>query len=60
MIVPHVHHLRDFLEERYKFFRIKLKPQLYVVIFINFYLKDEIVDKVLKHPTTHIDHSQKR
>jgi hypothetical protein len=28
------------------------------VIFINLYLKDEVVDKVPKHPTTHIKHSQ--
>jgi hypothetical protein len=28
------------------------------VIFINLYLKDEVMDKVLKHPTTHIEHSQ--
>jgi mannitol-specific phosphotransferase system IIBC component len=27
MIVPHVHHLRHFLEERYKFSRIESKPQ---------------------------------
>jgi hypothetical protein len=30
------------------------------VIFINLYLKDEVVDKVPKHPTTHIKHSQAR
>jgi hypothetical protein len=29
------------------------KPQLYDVIFINLYLKDEVVDKVMKHPMTH-------
>jgi mannitol-specific phosphotransferase system IIBC component len=57
LIVPHVHHLSDFLEERYKFSRIRSKPQLYAVIFINLYLKDEVMDKVLKHPVTHIDQS---
>jgi hypothetical protein len=28
------------------------------VIFINLYLKDEVVDKVTKHSTTHIEPSQ--
>jgi hypothetical protein len=62
LIVPCVHHLRYFLEERYmfSFSRIEWKPQLYDVIFINLYLKDEAMDKVLKHPTTHIKHSQAR
>jgi hypothetical protein len=36
------------------------KPRLYDVIFINLYLKDEVVDKVPKHPMTHIEHSQAR
>jgi hypothetical protein len=35
LAIPRVHHLRDFLEERYKFSKIGLKPQLYTVIFIN-------------------------
>jgi hypothetical protein len=30
------------------------------MIFINLYLKDEVMDKVLKHPMTHIEHSQAR
>jgi hypothetical protein len=30
------------------------------VIFINLYLKDEVMDKVPKHPMTHIEHSQAR
>jgi hypothetical protein len=30
------------------------------VIFINLYLKDEVMDKVPKHPTTHIEQSQAR
>jgi hypothetical protein len=34
LIVPHVHHLKDFLEERYKFSKIRSKPQLYAVIFL--------------------------
>jgi hypothetical protein len=41
-------------------FFLESKPQLYVVIFINPYLKDEVVDKVPKHPMTHIKHSQAR
>jgi hypothetical protein len=44
----------------YKFSRIGSKPQLYAVIYINLYLKDEVMDKVLKHPTTHIKHSEAR
>jgi hypothetical protein len=39
---------------------LESKPRLYVVIFINLYLKDEVMDKVPKHPTTHIEHSQAR
>jgi hypothetical protein len=30
------------------------------MIFINLYLKDELMDKVTKHPMTHIEHSQAR
>jgi hypothetical protein len=30
------------------------------MIFINLYLKDEVMDKVPKHPMTHIEHSQAR
>jgi hypothetical protein len=42
------------------FSRIRSKPQLYAVIFINLYLKDEVADKVSKHPMTHIEHSLAR
>jgi uncharacterized membrane protein YesL len=35
LAIPCVHHLRDFLEERYKFSKIGSKHQLYTVIFIN-------------------------
>jgi hypothetical protein len=60
LIVPRVHHLRDFSEERYKFSKIRSKPQLCAMIFINLYLKDEVLDKVPKHPMTHIEHAQER
>jgi hypothetical protein len=58
-IVPCVHHLRDFDKRDISFF-LGSKPQLYAVIFINLYLKDEVTDKVPKHPMTHIEHSQAR
>jgi hypothetical protein len=35
---------------------LESKPRLYAMIFINLYLKDEVMDKVLKHPMTHIEH----
>jgi uncharacterized membrane protein YecN with MAPEG domain len=60
LIVPRVHHLRNFWEERYKFSRIGLKPKLYAVIFLSLYLKYEVMEKVPKHPITHIEHSQAR
>jgi hypothetical protein len=58
LIVLCVHHLRDFCQERYKFSRIET-PTIWCD-FLNLYLKDEVVDKVSKHPTTHIEHSQAR
>jgi hypothetical protein len=56
LMVPCLHHLRDFGQERYKFSRIKTPT----ICCDNLYLKDEVMDKVLKHPTTHIEHSQAR
>jgi hypothetical protein len=47
VVVPHVHHLRDF-DKKYKYFGIKTKSQ---TIFCDFYLsllKDEVMEKVLK------------
>jgi hypothetical protein len=55
-IVPCVHHLRDFLQERHKFFSRIESP----TICYNFYLKDQVMDKVPKHSTTHIEHSKAR
>jgi hypothetical protein len=57
LVVPCIHHLRDFFDKRDISF-LKSKPQLYAVIFINCYLKDEVMDKVLKNPMTHTEHSQ--
>jgi hypothetical protein len=39
------------------FSRIKT-PSICCDFFINLYLKDEVMDKVSQHPTTHIEHSQ--
>jgi hypothetical protein len=46
--------------DKFSFSRIGSKSQLYVVIFINLYLKDEVMDKVPKHTMTHIEHTQAR
>jgi hypothetical protein len=58
-IVPCVHHLSDFDKRDISFSRIET-PTICYDFFINLYLKDEIIDKVPKHPMTHIEHSQAR
>jgi hypothetical protein len=47
VVVPHVHHLRDF-DKKYKYFRIESKPKTICCDFYLSLLKDKVVDKVAK------------